>query len=116
MKSRGPWTLKEKILRISELELLVALNALKSFTNNLSSITLRLYMDNITPVAYVNHLGGTKSSNLCKIALEISEWCEARNLLIEAIHLQGSLNVAADAEYRALPQAGDWRLSLTVFA
>ena len=92
------------------------LNALKSFPNNLSSITLRIYMDNFTPVAYVNHLGGTKSRNLCNIALEISEWCEARNLLIEATYLPGSLNVVADAESRALPQAGDWRISPTVFA
>ena len=116
LKARGPWTPEEKILHSNELELIAALNALKSFTSNLSSITLRIYMDNVTAVAYVYHLGGTRSSNLCKIALEISEWCETRNLMIEAIYLPGSLNVVVDAESRALPLAGDWRLSPIVFA
>ena len=44
------------------------------------------------------------------------KWYEARNLLIEAIYLPGSLNVVADAESCALPQEGDWRLSAVVFA
>ena len=67
-------------------------------------------MDNATAVAYVNHFGGTKSSAFCEVALQISEWCEEGNLLVEAVYLPGSFDVVADMESRALPAAGDWRL------
>ena len=55
--SRGPWSQLESAKHINELDLLAALYALQAYTVNLTSISIRLYMDNSTAVAYVNHCG-----------------------------------------------------------
>ena len=67
--SRGPWSPEEKSKHINELELLAAFNAFKSFISKLSSVTVRIYVDNVTAVAYVNHFGGKKSRACCEVAL-----------------------------------------------
>lgn len=72
-------------------------------------------LNHITATAYINHGGGTRSKALTKISAALIEWCGKRGIVIEAVHLQGKLNVVVDEESRAGPDAGDWRLKPSVF-
>lgn len=45
----------------------------------------------------------------------MTDWCEMRNISLEAVHLAGELNVVGDRESRAEADASDWRLSPSAF-
>ena len=57
-------------------ELLAAFLALKSFASNqLQKKLILLRIDNISAVTYINQKGGTHSTQLFNLALEIWKWC-----------------------------------------
>jgi hypothetical protein len=100
VRTRGSWTLQDRERHINELELIGALYAVQAFTAEAKNISVRIYLDNITAVAYINHGGGTKSAELTGISAALTEWCEGRVIGIEAVYLQGRLNIVADEESR----------------
>jgi hypothetical protein len=110
LRTEGPWTKEERKEHINFLELLAALKALQCFTATARDTTIELRMDNTSAVSYVNRMGGCKSANLCSIALEISKWCECRNLSLCAVFVPGVTNILADAESRRPLSSGDWKL------
>ncbi len=113
--TRGPWTTAQADLHINHLELTGALYALQSFAGEAQGLSVRIYLDNSTAVCYINKGGGTRSSNLTKIAKRLTEFCEHRNLTIEAVHLPGVMNIEADRESRSECDASDWLLNRAVF-
>ncbi|KZS06357.1 Uncharacterized protein APZ42_030220 [Daphnia magna] len=113
--TRGPWTVEQLGLHINCLELLGALFALKSFVGASHRLSVKMYLDNSTAVCYINKGGGTRSAELTSIAKLITDFCEQRQLSIEAVHLAGALNIEADAESRSGPDASDWVLNRDVF-
>ena len=115
VSSRGPYTLNDKNIHISELELLAALNGLKSFTSQVSNLSVRLMLHNFTAVHYINKLGGTKSPALSAISADIVNWCEKRKLSIKAIHLPGVLNVFTYQQSRMRNESSDWELQESTF-
>ena len=92
---------------INEFELIGALFAVQAFTLDARTISMRIHLDNVTAVAFINHGGGTRSVELTKLLVVLTEWCESRAISIEAVYLQGRLNVVADEESRAGPDAGE---------
>ena len=100
---------------INELELLASFHAVRSFAEGLNDCAVRLMLDNTTAVAYVNKSGGTRSSSLCNLAVELAGWCELRYISLEAVHLPGIFNVLADRESRRQADWSDWRLAPEVF-
>lgn len=52
-------------------------------------------MDNVMAIAYVNKMGGTHSSTISDLVIEIWKWCIARSIRIHAEHLPGKDNVRA---------------------
>ena len=72
-------------------------------------------MDNTSATAYVNKMGGAKQGVLDKHARFLWEWCLARKITLRAEHIPGRLNVVADAQSRAKPDAADWKLDSEVF-
>ena len=52
----------------------------------------------MTAVAYINNMGGYRSSCCNKIAHDIREWASIRNLWLSAAHIPGVHNVIADFE------------------
>ena len=70
-------------------------------------ITVQLFLDNSTAIAYVNKVGGTRSRSFSAIASFIVEWCESRNIYILATHLPGVLNSIADRESRLTLDSSD---------
>lgn len=112
----GRWTSQDlaSYPHINLLELYAALLALKCFVlPSTTAVCLRL--DNKTAVAYLNKLGGTRSSRLNTLALRIWEWCLCRNVWVTAEYLPGSQNVAADWESRHNSDYSSWKLSAEVF-
>ncbi|KZS04654.1 Uncharacterized protein APZ42_032360 [Daphnia magna] len=78
--TRGPCPQVDRSRHINELELLGALYAWQTFTRESRSISVHLFLDNSTAVAYVNKCGGTCSRELSAITSKIVKWCESRNI------------------------------------
>ena len=92
----GHWSVEESTHHINYLELLAAFLALKTFANTQKGPIL-LRMDNISAVTHINQKGGTHSTQLSNLALEVWKWCLQRQLTIQAEHLPGSLNLVVDS-------------------
>jgi len=88
----GRWSVEEATHHIIYLELLTAFLAIKTFVNNQKGLIL-LRFNNISAVTYINQKGGTHSTQLSNLALEIWKWCLQRQLTIQAEHLPGHLNL-----------------------
>ena len=115
IETRGTWSLHESSLHINCLELLAATLAIKAFTKSLNNAHVLIQMDNTSAIAYVNKMGGAKQGVLDKHARSLWEWCLTRKITLRAEHIPGRLNVIADAESRAKPDAADWKLDSDVF-
>ena len=93
----GNWTDQEKLLHINVLELKAVFLALKSFQNRILDKRVLIATDNATVVSYLNKQGGTHSWDMCLLVWRIMAYCNPRNILIRARHIQGCLNVIADS-------------------
>ena len=111
----GCWDTTEATLHINAQEMLAALYGIKCFARTASNLHILLRSDNSTVVAYVNHLGGTKSRILSDIVRELWQWCLDRGTTITAQHLPGLENVRADFMSRHLSDRTDWRLNPRLF-
>lgn len=114
--TRGPWTRRDKEHHINYLELLAAFLALKVFARKVTSKAILLRMDNVTTIAYVNKMGGTHSSAMSDLAIEIWKWCIEKSIRIHAQHLPGKENVLADWQSRYCRDSSNWKLDEEVFA
>lgn len=111
----GAWTAQETWFYINYLELLAAFLSLKTFLADRRNLNVLLQMDNVTAIAFINQMGGTHSTLLSSLAVEIWEWCLARVITIHAEHLPGKLNTRADWESRHVNDSSDWRLRRDIF-
>ena len=95
------------LAHINCLELLAGSFAVKSFTKDRLCVHVRLRMDNVSAVAYINRLGGTHSLILSNLAPALWEWALKRSIFLSAEHLSGALNVplvdAGQRSLRAIP-------------
>lgn len=71
--------------------------------------------DNTTAVAYINHLGGTKSPDLRSLAVQLWDWCLQKHLFLIASHIPGVNNTRADLLSRSVVDRHDWQLNPEVF-
>ena len=110
-----PWMAVEKLLQINCLELLGATHAIKAFCRERREMMIHLRLDNSTAIAYINHLGGTRSSTLCSIATDLWSWCLDRKLFLLASHVPGVQNTLADHLSRSVVDRHDWILNRSVF-
>ena len=110
----GNWSETERNKHINELELIAAWFTIKCFCGNATNACIKVFSDNTTTVAYLNHMGGTKT--LCnQIAREVWLWCYQNNNCIIATHLPGVLNLVADKESRSIHDNMEWRLNPELF-
>ena len=114
-KIGGPWTVEEKSLHINCLELLGATFAVQSFARDRQNVVIQIHLDNTTAVAYVNHMGGTRSPQLCAMAKSLWDWCLQRHIFIVASHIPGVINVEADYLSRTVVDRHDWQLNPAIF-
>ena len=97
MTVSGSWTNQEKSLHINVLELKAVFLTLKSFQNTIQNKRILIATDNATVISYLNKQGGTHSWDMCLLVWRILAFCNPRNILIRARHIQGCLNVIADS-------------------
>ena len=72
----GLWSPHQKTLSINMRELLAVQYGLKAFEHLLVSMSVALFCDNTTIVAYLRRSGGTFSSTLNTTAREVLLWAE----------------------------------------
>lgn len=102
-RARGFWTEKEKEWHINRLELQAALLALKSLAKNIRNCEILLRMDNTMAISYVNKMGGVQHPNLQKIAKEIWQWREVRDIWLVASYIKSEDNIEADTGIMVVP-------------
>jgi hypothetical protein len=100
---------------INYLELLAAFLTLKAFCKHMQNVHVQMKLDNTTAVAYIAHMGGTKSENCNTLAKEFWSWCQARQIWISVAHLPGVQNVIADKKSRVFADQTEWMLDRGVF-
>ena len=115
VRTSGVWNVSEAQYHINLLELRAAYLAIQCFLKGRSGVNVLLRLDNRTAIAYLNHMGGASMTPLCCLALEIWEWCLARDIVIRAEYLPGVENVAADWESCHHNDSSNWQLSPAVF-
>ena len=97
MTVRGHWTEAEQEEHINVLELRAVLFAVQALCSAKSNMHLHIKADNITAVAHINKMGGTRSDRCVQVTTELWEFCLERKLLLSAEYLPGVENVRADA-------------------
>lgn len=90
---------------------MAALFAIKSFAKNIRNCEILLRIDNTTAVSYVNKMGGVQHPNLHRIAEEIWQWCESRDIWLVASYIKSEENVEADRESRVKNIDTEWELA-----
>jgi len=72
-------------------------------------------MDNMTALAYLKKMGGTKNQNLTALSKEIWEILIGKGITITVEHLAGRLNVEADFQSRSIKDSSEWKLCPKIF-
>ena len=89
--------------------------ALKFLIPNRTNVHVQICIDNRTAVAYINHLGGTRSLELNSIAVKMWAWCLERNMFLSALYVPGITNKTADLLSRLKFESTEWMLSPKIF-
>ena len=100
---------------LNVLELLAAKFVLQSFTQALSDCHIKLMLDNMTAVCYVNKMGGTHSLPCNIVVREIWLWAKERNFWLSANHIAGSANFVADSKSRIFKDNTEWQPLSKIF-
>ena len=79
------------------------------------SVHFRLMVDNTTAVAYINHMGGSKSVRCDKVAQEMWTWAETKGVWLSAAHIPGKKNVQADYYSREQNDSKEWTITTKIF-
>ena len=114
----GVWRKDQKILSINLLELTTIWLALRHWSNLFQEkeITeLMILSDNMTAIAYVKNQGGTHSSTLNTMAMQILDWSIEQGIQVSARHIPGRLNCRADLLSRRETVQTEWMLNPSIF-
>ena len=107
----GLWSPHQKTLSINLRELLAVQYGLQALEHLLVGLSVALFCDNTTTVAYLRRSGGTFSSTLNATAREILLWAENYRVRLLPQFIMGSSNVTADALSRPNQVIGsEWTL------
>ena len=110
----GVWSKEEALDHINTLELKAVLLALQNLESLVVGHSLLIRSDNMTVVSFINHQGGTHSLSLCRLALDLWEWCLRRRILLHAAHIPEE-NIVADFLSRGKYLPTEWVLNRAVF-
>ena len=107
----GLWSPLQTALSINLRELLAVQYGLRALEHLLVGLSVALFCDNTTTVAYLRRLGGTFSSTLNDTAREILLWAETNRVRLLPQFIMGSTNVTADILSRPNQVIGsEWTL------
>ena len=112
----GLWSLEERSLSINLRELRAIRLGLHHFRDQIQGLTVAMYCDNTTAVAYLRNQGGTVSDSLNQEAQAILRWAEEMKLTLVPQFIIGKDNVIADSLSRRNQIIGsEWSLHPEVF-
>ena len=107
----GLWSPLQAALSINLRELLAVQYGLLALEHLLVGLSVALFCDNTTTVAYLRRSGGTFSSTLNATAREILLWAETNRVRLLPRFIMGSSNVTADILSRPNQVIGsEWTL------
>ena len=92
----GTWTHVDRKLHTNCLELKAVISALQHWAPVLQGHQVMITTDNSTVVSYINKQGGTRFPTLLRLTVDFFLWLEAQNIIVQARHIPGCLNVKAD--------------------
>ena len=95
-KISGIWTRIDRKLHINCLELKAVTCALQHWAPLLQGHQVMIATDNSTVVSYINKQGGTRSTSLLRLTVELFLWLESQDIIVWARHIPGCLNMIAD--------------------
>jgi hypothetical protein len=110
----GHWDFQEQQHHINYLELEAAFLGLQCFCADSSDIHVRLFLDNMVAISYIENMGG-RIRELNYLARDIWDWCIDRNIWCSAAHIPGVENIEADRLSRKLNPDIEWMISHVVF-
>lgn len=113
LKAMGFWNMRMSQEHSNYRELMAVMLAIQSFAEQLQNHSIQLLSDNVTTVAYLNHLGGP-SPLLSQLATAIWSECYRLNIQLQAKHLAGCKNQLADQLSR-MPTTHEWMLHPAIF-
>ena len=111
----GIWQSHWKSRHINWLELQAVWLTLQHFLLQLRGTVVEVLSDNMTTVSYINKQGGTYSLLLCRLTLDLWDWCDQHQITISAVHLAGESNVLVDALSRGNYYPTEWTLHMPTF-
>ena len=114
--TQGRWSPSESRFHINYLELKAIFLGIQSLFPGSLPISLLVRCDNISAVCYINHKGGTKSKVLCKLSLELWDYCLSHNIRLKAVYFRGTDNSRADSLSRSFSDNHDYHLSNNAFS
>jgi ribonuclease HI len=112
-KAQGLWTKHLAYQSSNYRELFTVLMALKTFKEEFRGKNIQILSDNVTTVAYLNHMGGPYK-DLTDLARVIWLECLQNRTNIVSRHLRGLLNTRADHLSRLIDKF-EWRLHPRLF-
>ena len=115
VRTGGRWTAEESQSHINMLELKAAFLAIQSFLKEQEAVNVLVRLDNRTAIAYLNRMGSSSLTPLCRLAIQVWDWCLARQIVLRAEYLPGIENTTADWESRHHQDSSDWQLCSSVF-
>jgi hypothetical protein len=110
---QGTWSPIERQLHINQKELLV-IQKVFQYIPIPPNHHIQLCIDNTSAIAYIKHFGGTKSSSLNQIALDIWKFCFRNCIQLSTLYVPSKLN-PADAPSRAIQNQIEWSLPQHTF-
>ena len=114
VEAAGTWNKEVSFKHSNYRELLTILLVLKSFRGHLRRKHVQVLSDNVTAVAYVNHLGG-RDPDFNEVVRAIFVECLENNITLVVRHLSGVSNRWADRLSR-LESPYEWHLHPGVFS
>ena len=90
------FSLTDRKLHINSLEFKAVTFALQHWAPLLQGRQVMVATDNSTVVSYINKQGGTRSSTLLRLTVDLFLWLESQSIIVRARHIPGCLNVIAD--------------------
>lgn len=110
---RGKWSPSEQATHINYKELLVIWKLFSVFPAH-QHRHLQLCMDNTAAIAYINKFGGTRSSVLNNLAMQIWQHCFRHRIFLSTLYVPSICN-PADAPSRQMIQQNDWAITPSTF-
>lgn len=101
----------ERNLHISHVELKAIFLAICSFLYLLTGQTLAVHSDYTTAVSYINKQRSIASWSLCKMALDLREFCIQNDIFPIDTYILGTENTVADAFSRVGSEVHKWSLN-----